>query len=623
VSIRSKVIALLSIVFLALVVAEWGIGEGVLLPRFEQIELEDAHTAVKRIDHSVLEALGGIQTSAVDWGNWADTYRFMADRNADFAHENLSATAMKQLHLSVLAFIDPQGRFIWSNAMDAATAAPLTLDLFASPAMPDSFPWQENLRLARSGEGLIATNHGVLMAAIAPILDGFGHGPARGMVLMGRLLTEGEVAEIGARAQTHVELAGVRSVAGAPLGTERLVKAAEMIRVFHVYDDVYGRALMTLRVDVPRTITTGAHKAVRYAMALTVAAAVAVLLLMLFVLDRTVLAPLRQVTRHAVQIGRGDDLTARLDIGRADEIGALAAEFDRMVERVADSRRQLIDHSFHAGMAELSRGVLHNIGNAMTPLAVRIAKLQERLQAIPTGDVDLALAELAHDAGDHARRADLVEFMRLTATEMNEAIKAVDEDAMVMARQASIVQTALAEQLRSTRGPNVVEATDLPTILQQSLEIVPDACRERIAVGVDASLQAVGTIRVPRTVLRLVMQNLIINAAEAIRAASKARGTVEFAAAMVESGGQPQLSLSCTDNGVGIAAENIDRVFERGYSTKAGSGNLGIGLHWCATALSALGGRIWATSPGVGHGATLHILIPIPHSTGSQAAAAA
>ncbi len=81
----------------------------------------------------------------------------------------------------------------------------------------------------------------------------------------------------------------------------------------------------------------------------------------------------------------------------------LAREFDRMVERVADSRRQVVDQSFQAGFAELAKGVLHNLGNAMTPLGVRVATLADRLRDAPAGDVDLALAELAD--GNPAARA--------------------------------------------------------------------------------------------------------------------------------------------------------------------------------------------------------------------------
>src|ERR1700692_2446582 len=70
--------------------------------------------------------------------------------------------------------------------------------------------------------------------------------------------------------------------------------------------------------------------------------------------------------------------------------------------------------------------------------------------------------------------------------------------------------------------------------------------------------------------------------------------------------------LHCKDDGVGIAAANLERVFDKDFSTKSRETNYGIGLHWCANAIGALGGRIWAASEGPGLGASMHLMLPLP-----------
>jgi len=612
--IRPKVVTLLSVVFAALMVGEISVGLTLLLPRFEAIETSDALTAMTRVEHSVREALGALQVSATDWGNWADTYRFVQDHNAAYSSENLNLSAMRQLHLTALAFIDTEGNLLWSHSFDPLSGAPLRLDLFAHPALPADFPWRDALRNGRAHNGLIATDHGVLLAAVAPILDGYGNGPARGLVMMARLLTPAEIVAIGARVQARVSVTAVRDSGGhfpgvpspaeAGYPADGIAKTPDVTQVSRTFADIHGQPLVALRVDVPREVTASARATLVSAMAFTVGGAVAVLLLMLVMLDRMVLAPLGRVTRHAIALGSGDDLTPRLNLQRADEIGALAREFDRMVERVAESRRQLVDSSFNAGIAEFSRGILHNIGNAMTPLGVRLAQLQAHLRAAPAADLEQALAERERPVADAARGADLDEFLRLASRELAAVVKAAEDDVGVIARQAAIVQNALAAELQPACAPVVVESLELPAVIRQAVEIVPDSCREQVRIELDSSLRSVGTVRTARTVLRLVLQNLIINAAEAVRAA-----------AVVHDSGQSQLLLRCEDTGVGIAAEDLGHIFERGYSTKRGSGNLGIGLHWCATAVNALGGRIWASSDGPGRGATLHLAMPLFDAT--------
>jgi two-component system NtrC family sensor kinase len=627
--LRAKVIAVLSACFLALILLQWSVGQGLLMPQFEGIELDNANTAMMRIDSGLQAELAELHVSAADWGNWSDAYKFMEDPGDGFIQKSLNPSALKQLNATALAFINQQGEFVWTGAIDPVSAAPTDLDLFQAAGLPEHFPWRANLLTGVSSEGLIATNRGVMLAAITPILDGFGHGPAHGVLLLGRLLTHNEVAAIGARAHTQVALTAVRypgrqlpALVASEDGPGVQITPFETTQISRQVPDIFGQPVITLRIDVPRVVALRAHTTLMWVLALTALAAIIILVLAFYGMERTVLGPLAHVTRHAVAIGAGDDLTNRLNLDRRDEIGALAAEFDRMVEQVAESRRQLIDHSFEAGMSELSRGVLHNIGNAMTPLSVRLARLKSRLQAAPLADVERALSERTLETNDAARQSDLDEFLRLAAGELAEIVTQTDEDIGVIERQAGIVQTALSEQLRSTRTSTVVESTELPALIGQSLEIVPDAARERIELELDPSIQSLGPIRLPRTVLRLVLQNLIINASEAIRAAGRERGTVRLTAALHEASKRQNLELECHDNGCGIAPENLERVFERGFSTKRGTGNLGIGLHWCATAVNALGGRMWASSAGPEQGAILHLLLPVPrtHSAPDSAA---
>jgi len=190
-------------------------------------------------------------------------------------------------------------------------------------------------------------------------------------------------------------------------------------------------------------------------------------------------------------------------------------------------------------------------------------------------------------------------------------VRSAQADVELMTRQASAIQTALTEQLHSARNEHVIEPVRLTELVAQSLEIVPDSCRQRLAVDTDDNFRKLGVVRVARTVLRLILQNLIINAAEAVRDAGKERGVLQVSAEITREAERQQLHLQLKDDGVGIAAQNLERVFEKGFSTKSPETNHGIGLHWCANAINALGGRIWAVSEGPGRGASMHLLVPL------------
>ena len=606
-NIRTKLISLLAVLFAVLIVLEIGVQNQVLMPSFAELERDDAETSMKRIGYALDMTLESLEVTAADWGNWADVYQFVQSPNAGFVSANITPVALKQLKVNAMLIVDLNGRYVLSSARSLDTGEPLDLDLAARTALPTDFPWRKNLEQGKSARGLLRTNRGVMMIAAAPVLAGSGGGKPLGMVIMGRLLTAAQVHLIGAQAQTTLAM-----LERAPTGEEQVTETEAATQVVKPFMDIYGRPLMSFRVDVPRRITERGHVAVTYASLYLIGAAITVLVLLVVALNRIVLRPLARVTRHAVAVGEGTDLTARLNIPGQDEIARLAREFDRMVERVADSRRQLVDQSFQAGFAELAKGVLHNLGNAMTPLGVRVSKLGDRLRDAPSSHVQQALAELADHGVAPERRADLEEFLGLACRELAATVKEAQSDVAVVQRQATIVQTALTELMRSTRNVHVVESVRLPDLVAQTLEIVPDSCRQRLVVDSDESLRKVGAVQVARTVLRLILQNLIINAADAVRDAGRDQGVLHFAAEIVRDADSEHLHLHCKDDGVGIAADNLQRVFDKGFSTKARETNYGIGLHWCANAIAALGGRIWAVSDGPGLGASMHLMLPLP-----------
>ena len=606
-NIRPKVAALTAGIFLVLGIAEILVEKQVVMPSFAELERANARVAMRRINSALDLVIDRIAVSTTDWGNWVDTYRFAQDHNPDFITTDITNTALRQLKVNVLLVVDADGGVLASKSLDLTSDGPLGLDLAALKALPVNFPWRANLRDARPARGLLLTNRGILMLAAAPVLDGNGGGPARGMMFMGRLLTASDVRSIGAQAQADLSLLAP----GAIQGREQLLETDAVTRVYRSFDDVYGRPVMTLRVDVPREVTRRGQAAVTYASVCLVGAAVVVLVLLVIVLNRLILTPLAVVTRHAVALDEGKDLTRRLDLARTDEIGVLARELDRMVARVAESRTQLVDQSFQAGFAELAKGVLHNLGNAMTPIGVRLASLREQLRAAPAADAEQAVAELQAGAADPQRGADLEQFLRLACRQLAGTVRSAQADVELMTRQASAIQTALSEQLNSARNEHVIEPVRLTELVAQSLEIVPDSCRQRLALDTDDNLRKLGVVRVARTVLRLILQNLIINAAEAVREAGKERGVLHVSAEITREAEHQQLHLQLKDDGVGIPAHNLERVFEKGFSTKAPETNHGIGLHWCANAINALGGRIWAASEGPGCGASMHLLVPL------------
>jgi signal transduction histidine kinase len=68
-----------------------------------------------------------------------------------------------------------------------------------------------------------------------------------------------------------------------------------------------------------------------------------------------------------------------------------------------------------------------------------------------------------------------------------------------------------------------------------------------------------------------------------------------------------QVLVMVQDSGIGIAAENVDRLFGSFYTTKPGG--MGMGLSISRSIIEAHDGRLWA-SPNAGPGATFQFTLP-------------
>jgi C4-dicarboxylate-specific signal transduction histidine kinase len=116
---------------------------------------------------------------------------------------------------------------------------------------------------------------------------------------------------------------------------------------------------------------------------------------------------------------------------------------------------------------------------------------------------------------------------------------------------------------------------------------------------------SVPLIEVQKHKVLQILVNLIRNAkfacAESGRKAK--RLTIKISSA------EGAVQIAVIDNGVGIAPENLTRIFNHGFTTR--KGGHGFGLHSGAIAAKELGGSLAVMSDGAGTGATFTLRLPL------------
>ena len=108
-----------------------------------------------------------------------------------------------------------------------------------------------------------------------------------------------------------------------------------------------------------------------------------------------------------------------------------------------------------------------------------------------------------------------------------------------------------------------------------------------------------------RVQLQQVILNLILNALEAMNRIPEGPRELIISSARNDAKG---VLITVQDSGVGLAPENLDRLFNAFYTTKPDG--MGMGLAISRSIVEAHGGRIWAT-PNSPRGAVFQFILPV------------
>lgn len=311
-----------------------------------------------------------------------------------------------------------------------------------------------------------------------------------------------------------------------------------------------------LEDELAASFRTALTEALLVASTAAVAAAVAV---SLFVTARVV-GPVRRLVAASRRIAAGH-YAERVPPGGPDELGDLARSFNDMASALeATERRRL----------ELLGDVAHEL---RTPIATLEGYLEGLLDGVVASS-ETTWAKLLDEAGRLRRLVDdLQELSRAEARQISLKLEAV--------RPAEIASAA-AERLASQFAEKGLAfdreiPSDLPAVLADR----------------DRAVQ--------------VLTNLLTNALRYTPAPGTVRLTLQ-----PESGA---VQFTVTDTGIGIAAADLSNIFERFYrvdkSRSRALGGSGIGLTIARALVEAMGGRIWAESPGLGQGATFRFTLPL------------
>lgn len=309
--------------------------------------------------------------------------------------------------------------------------------------------------------------------------------------------------------------------------------------------------------------------------------------------------------------------SARRLVGPAGQtLGAVAVIQDTTERKRSDLElerihKELMTASRQAGMAEVATNVLHNVGNILNSVNISASLLAERVKQSKAPGVT-RIAALLQEQGErlgefvtlHERGKRIPQYLATLGEQLATDQRMTLQELASLRENLEHIKDTVAMQQSYAKLCGVTETVEVAELVEDSLRLNAGAFA-RHGVTLRREFNDVPPITVDKHKVLQILVNLVRNAKYACDESGRTDKLLTLRIGAAANG----VRIAVVDNGVGIPAENMDRLFRHGFTTRK-SGH-GFGLHSGALAAQDLGGTLRAESDGPGRGAAFILELPL------------
>lgn len=574
--------------------------------RFGSLENTEIQGHIDRSGSMLERMKAQVQAKSMDWSVWDATFAFIQDGNESYIDENLSTVSIVNLDVNAMAFVRFDGAFRWAEYVDIEKeekSPELAAEFLTHASAPDFI---EAAKTAPNFQTFVRQGDRLLVLSAAQVTRSDGSGVPEGILVLGKEIADDDIFQ-ALQIPGHVDF----GLISAPVAVAKDRDSASITRQV---TGLNGAPVATIGFSVPRSLVAQGRLLFWLASSGLLIMLILMIALVSYRLWAIVIRPVEEFQHHVAKIKDSGQLADFTSDPRSDELGKLYTEFNDMARELEALRSKIEAQSFAIGRSESAIGTMHNVRNGLSPVRAILTKLDGEMTLPMETEIGRAIAELSSAAEASTRPGQLLSFLQTAIRHASGSMASKK----ILLREAirslnGAVETIETEQSAGNQKQSYSESCDLSSLLGNAATVARHAPGLPIEVefASDERFQIAGN----RVLLAQILENLVTNAVDSISATGRGSGRIAIAARRVGDGPDAYVCVDIRDSGTGFEPELAAKIFERGFSTRGKTGR-GLGLHWCANTLNAMGGTLSINSPGPGAGATVTLFLRAAARTG-------
>jgi PAS domain S-box-containing protein len=377
--------------------------------------IEDTERVFANLNNRLFARLHGL---IKNYGEWDPTYTFVENYNPKYIKENLNRRFFENNHITFVAMYSTEGKLIFWKSADQKEEKKIINEL-------SNYVQMNGPKLNGGVVGLKSLVNNPYIIASSAILKGEGTSLSRGIIVMGREITDDVLVEIATMENVQVEIESYRFQSKAQEKYE-VYKNSENILVKTTLHDIDGLPQFTMIVSGNRNIIINNKHSFWKLLLIFLFLCSLYAFLVFYLFKKFILSKISYLSNEVKEISKTKKIR-RIVYSGSDEVALLSNEINHMLKTIEkkEVEKKLNDELYRSILQSMSDGLVVYDSTSRCVLAnnnaTRITELEEK-ELLHKLTIREYPWQLINEKGEQLRNLPVTKALSLGKSSLNQII---------------------------------------------------------------------------------------------------------------------------------------------------------------------------------------------------------